>query len=485
MEKGHFKKRDAFILGVILLVALALRLYKINAPLTDFHSWRQADTAAVARNFTRDGFNLFMPKYDDLSSIQSGLENPQGLRFVEFPLYNAMFAGLNVLVPAIPLEVWGRIVSIFFSLVVIAIIYYLALAEFDRTAAIFAALLVGILPASVFFSRVVLPETTAAAFAFIAILLMYLQPRAGKAGQVALFLFSVLFFAGAVMIKPTAIFYGFPVFYLFVTRHKFAFIRRPDFYLYFILALLPFVLWRLYIAKFPEGVPASEWLLTSVNTYAGQKVIFLKPAFFRWIFWERINLMIFGGYLTGFFLLGLFTKIKRLFLHSILFSAFAYVFVFEGGNVQHEYYQTIIIPALALFAGIGISVIVSERKRFLSPLLTVPLILGAIALSVSFSYYYKVKDFYTYPQDLNHMAKILDTFTRPTDKVITDRLGDTTLLYLADRKGAPMLYRPLDQLKAEGYAYYMTDKKEIISELITEKKYPVLFENSQFALFKL
>ena len=83
------------------------------------------------------------------------------------------------------------------------------------------------------------------------------------------------------------------------------------------------------------------------------------------------------------------------------------------------------------------------------------------------------------------MAKILDVFTQPTDKVITDRLGDTTLLYLADRRGAPMLYKTIEQLRADGYTYYMTDKKEIIADLKTKKQYPVLFENSQFALFKL
>ena len=83
------------------------------------------------------------------------------------------------------------------------------------------------------------------------------------------------------------------------------------------------------------------------------------------------------------------------------------------------------------------------------------------------------------------MAKILDTFTRPNDKIITDRLGDTTLLYLADRRGAPMLYKTIEQLRTDGYTYYMTDKKEIIADLKTKEQYPVLFENTQFVLFRL
>ena len=70
------KKLDFILLGVLLIIAFAVRLYKIDAPLADFHSWRQADTAAVGRNLERAGFNLFMPTYDDLSNLQSGIDNP-------------------------------------------------------------------------------------------------------------------------------------------------------------------------------------------------------------------------------------------------------------------------------------------------------------------------------------------------------------------------------------------------------------------------
>jgi 4-amino-4-deoxy-L-arabinose transferase-like glycosyltransferase len=485
METKHFSKTDGIILGLILMLGLALRLYRIDAPLTDFHSWRQADTAAVARNFVRGGFNLLRPTYDDLSSIQSGRENPNGLRYVEFPLYNAMFAALFKIAPVMRVEMWGRAVTILFSLITAAVMYYLLLKEGGRTAAIAGSFLYSILPSSVFFSRVVLPETTALGFVFLSLFFLY-RWRHGTGAKLWLpFALSVVCFAAAVLVKPTVIFYGLPLLYLIVARYGFAFLRKPGFYLYFIISLLPLVLWRYYILRFPEGIPSSDWLITSVNTFEGQRQIFMKPAFFRWIFYERINVMIFGGLLTGFFIYGAFARMKNLFLHSVLASAFAYVFVFQGGNVQHEYYQTVIIAPLAMFAGIGIALLFHERKRFLSPLFTVPAILFAIALSVSFSWYYRVKDFYTYPEDLNHMARILNAFTDKEDKIITDRLGDTTLLYLADRKGAPMLYKTLEQLKSDGYSYYMTDKQEIIGELKEKGEYGLLFENKQFALFKL
>ena len=93
-KNNSFGRIDLILLCSILLIAIVFRLYKINTPLADLHSWRQVDTAAVARNYTRTGIDLLHPRYDDLTSIESGKENPEGLRFVEFPLYNAIFAFL-------------------------------------------------------------------------------------------------------------------------------------------------------------------------------------------------------------------------------------------------------------------------------------------------------------------------------------------------------------------------------------------------------
>ena len=98
-----------------MLVAIILRCYKITAPLSDAYSWRQADTVSVARNFVRNGFDLLHPHYDDLSSIQSGLDNSKGLRFVEMPIYNALFGLTYKILPNIPIEVWGRITTLIFS----------------------------------------------------------------------------------------------------------------------------------------------------------------------------------------------------------------------------------------------------------------------------------------------------------------------------------------------------------------------------------
>lgn len=484
MHKNTFKRADFLILAVILIIAAAVRSYKIDAPLADFHSWRQADTAAVARNFQRNGFDLMHPTYDDLSNLQSGIDNPNGYRFVEFPIYNALFAGLHSALPSLSLETWGRIVAVFFSLLCIASLYYLAHMEVGRPTAIFTTLTYAVMPFFVYFSRVILPETpaVATAMASLALLHMFTTSTTTK-GKLFFFLSSSISFAISLLIKPTTIFYALPLVVLFAQKYKYSLPKKLHVFIYFIIAGLPLLAWRYYITNFPEGIPASSWLISQVNTFEGPKEIFMRPAFFRWIFFERINNLILGGYLTAFFVLGILRKQKTFMLLSIVIASFIYIFTFQGGNVQHEYYQVMAFPGIALAVGLGAALIVETTKTFIHPVLTTPIIVVLFSMSFLFSWF-QVKGYYVIPQDLLLMAKIMKTFTKPTDKVIADRMGDTTLLYLSDRKGAPLLYRSIEEMEQMGYTYILTDKKEIVEQL-KEKNYTKLFENSQFALFKL
>lgn len=479
------KKIDYIILCLILVVAFAFRLYKINTPLADFHSWRQVDTAAVARNFVRDGFDFMNPRFDDLSSIQSGLDNPTGLRFVEFPIYNAIFAFFYKYLPVLTLETYGRLVSALFSLIIIAIVYYFGLKESNRATAIGASLAYSVLPYFVFFSRVILPETPALACMFMSLFFLYkFFQHQGKKAYMH-YALSILTFMLALLIKPTIVFYALASAYLFIRHYKMDVFKKWQPYVYVIIAAIPFMLWRMYIADHPEAIPANSWLFMHVNTFEGQRNIFFKPAFFRWIFYERINALMLGGYITFFFILGVIAKTKKFFLFSILASAMIYLLTFQGGNVQHEYYQTIIFPAIALFVGLGIGFIIENSKNFLHPVITYPVILVVFGLGFFFSYYQtKQIGFYNIPQDLINISKIIKTLSQPEDKIVTDRLGDTTLLYLADRKGSPMFYKDINQFKDENYKLLVTDNKEVIQKA-NAQNYRIIYADSQYTIFKL
>lgn len=477
------KKLDFIILAFILIIAFAFRLYKINIPLADFHSWRQVDTAAVARNFVRNGFDLMHPVYDDLSNVQSGFDNPHGYRMVEFPIYNASFAILFKLMPLVSLEVWGRLTTIIFSLIVISSIYYLILKEYNRVSALFAALVYAVMPFFVFFSRVILPDTSTMAFALLATVIFYksVDSKSKKTTYVLEFISAVLF-AAALLTKPYAIFYLLPILVLYLRKYKIGAFKKLSFYLYFLVALAPLAYWRLYIQKYPEGVPVSDWLFTSINTGQGLKSVFLRPSYFRWIFFERVNNIILGGYLTTFFVIGLIIKSKKYLLLSFVVSALAYLLVFQGGNLQHEYYQTIILPVLAMVVGAGIGFVYSDGKKFIHPFFMSIVILVILAFSFYFSYFHVV-DYYNYSQELVQEADVIKSLTSPEDLIVTDRTGDTTLLYLSDRRGAPAIFKSPADLHKLGYKYLVTSSDGEIKTMKAD--YEVIFENEKFTIFKL
>ncbi len=490
------KSRKLVIGLFIFLVTInfLLRLYKINSPLADYHSWRQADTAAVARNYVKENkIDFFHPKYDDLSSIQSGKENPQGWRMVEFPLYQGIMACLYLFYPNLPIEVYGRLVSIFFNLITLSVIYYLLLKEINLLTAFFAGLTFSTLPFFVFFTRLVLPEPTAIGLTFLSIFFLYLFSKDKRRIRFICYFLSIVFFSLGILVKPTVIFYSFTLLVLLWQKDKKNIFFRPLFYLYFLLSLMPFLWWRIYITKFPEGIPVNDWLLTKVNTPEGLKEIFFRPAFFRWIFFERLNQSIFGGYLIFFFLLGIIStnllergkeRNKQIFFLSLLITFFSYLFIFQGGNVQHEYYQTIIFPVLSIFVGLGVNFLFKWSKKINHILIFSFFTIGVFIFSFYFSYY-KVKNYYQVPGDLVNIAKIIISLTKEDDLLITDTNGDTTLLYLVNRRGYPAVYQDLSYFKSLGAKYFYTTQKWVIDDLINNKKYQPIFINQQFALFPL
>jgi len=67
------------VLAAAMILGFAVRLTTFRSPLLDHHSWRQADTAAIARNFVREGLNPLSPQIDrrgarDSGYVETGLE---------------------------------------------------------------------------------------------------------------------------------------------------------------------------------------------------------------------------------------------------------------------------------------------------------------------------------------------------------------------------------------------------------------------------
>jgi len=84
---------ELIFLFIIFGLGFVLRTYRVDNPVADWHSWRQADTAAVARNLATEKFNIFYPQaHNFFKQNPNDLDNPNRYFLNEFPFYNAVVA---------------------------------------------------------------------------------------------------------------------------------------------------------------------------------------------------------------------------------------------------------------------------------------------------------------------------------------------------------------------------------------------------------
>jgi 4-amino-4-deoxy-L-arabinose transferase-like glycosyltransferase len=158
----------------LAMLALVLRCYGVTAPLLDYHSWRQADTAAIARNYATNGFHLLAPQVDWGGQTPGYVES-------EFPLYSYSLA---LLYGVFGIHDWlGRLLTALASAVAVGALYGLALALWDRRAAVYAALALALLPFSIYFGRTVMPDTLMLLTAILALWTFYRWLERRSAGR--------------------------------------------------------------------------------------------------------------------------------------------------------------------------------------------------------------------------------------------------------------------------------------------------------------
>lgn len=493
------------ILVTILAGSFLVRLYRFDNPIADWHSWRQADTSSVSRNFVKNGFDILHPKFDDISNVASGLDNPEGYRFVEFPLYNIKQASLYKMFGGFTIEQWGRLVSIFSSILSMVFLYLIAYRHSNKTIGIITAFFYGFIPFNVYYGRTILPDSTMV-MAILGGIYFFdrwilekskiirstssgrenqkskipASPAGGQLKDKSLlfFILSIIFTASALLLKPYALFFTLPMVVLAYNKWGLGAVKKWQMWIFAILTITPLIAWRYWITQFPQGIPVNEWLLN------GNGIRF-RPAFFRWILYERLTKLI-GGYLgIIIFLFGVY-KVKKLnewmFFLSFLISSAIYITVFATGNVQHDYYQILIMPSIAIFFAIGSYYLYSLTFKKL-PLGKIILVLCLTSL-----FYFgwrQVKDYFNINnRSIVVAGEAVDRLTPKDARVIANYNGDTSFLYQTNRKGWASFQNPLPEMIKKG-ADYLVLVNPTEQDMEFEKTYKVVEKTPQYVIFDL
>ncbi len=443
------KLREGLVLIFIFLLAFALRTYRLHYPLADWHSWRQADTAAVSRNFIKEGFTPLFPKFDSLWALNSyGPKNIHRYFLAEFPLYNILvypwyrWFGVKI--------AFARLVSIFFSSLTIVSLYYLVKLFSGSAIAFLAALAFALIPYNIYYGRVVMPDPLHVFCGVSALMALAYWFRNKKWGA---WLGGAIFLALNILTKPYGIVLGMAVLGLIILAGpKFAWQQRWRLFFLAIIALGPYLLWRWHINHYPEGQFGTQWLINSTH-------IRFRPAFFRWLLYERLSKKVLGGGGLVLFAVGLLapkTQSAWVFYFSWLLGLLVFVSYFATGNVTHDYYQLPLIPLVAIFVAQGSWFLYRLGEGFWRRLFNAVLVIGLWLMMLAIGWY-ETKGYWNVNNwDIVAAGRAADRLLPKNAKVIAPYNNDSAFLYQTNRYGWPSLPEPVEKLIARGADYYLT-----------------------------
>lgn len=421
-----FKKNN--LIHYILLFSLLIRLYHINFPVSGWHEWRQADTASIAKNFFENGFHIFYPEVN-----WGGLNHYVESEFQIYPFIVSIFYslfGFN--------EIWGRLLSISFSLFTIYGLYLLTRKIIDEGTALWASFIYSFLPLSVYFGRVIMPEPMMMMCIVYSIYFFYQWIECNKHLYLILsFIFTVL----AVLIKLPNLYIGLPLCYLAYQKYKWKFATNWKLLLFTLFVFLFSFLWyyhahELYVNGGSSfniwGFGSDKWgnikLLYSLSFY--------KDILFRYIGERHLT---YPGFIV--FIIGLFikreNKYEKLFDYWMI-SLVIYVLIVAQGNRSHDYYQLPCVLTMAVFIGKTFNkYLIGIKEHFKEHFLRYTVLILSLVLILGLSYL-KLKEqmiLETLNQPYFRIANELKMITSKDDLIITVNNGNPVYLYTADRKG--------------------------------------------------
>lgn len=486
-------KKATILLFLILVITFVLRLYRIGNPVADWHSWRQADTASVSKTFIEKGINVLYPTYQDISNVPSGMDNPRGYRFVEFPVFNVIHAVLVEYVGFFSLETWGRLISVVSAVFSAVFIYLIAKKYAGDEVGLFAAFFYAVLPFSIYFGRTILPDTLMTAcwlgsIYFFAVWTDVIDKNKPSYLKILYFLLSLVLASLSLLLKPFAMFFLLPIAVICYQTFGFKMFKKPSLYVFVVVSLLPLIFWRIWIMQSPEGIPNSSWLINGGG-------IMFTGAFFYWIFAERIGKLILGYFGTAIMILGLVQLCRNSWLRpvkesraimflSFVLSAFLYVFIIARGNVQHDYYQIPIIPSVVFLLGLGAAFLFNPGSLF-SKIATRIILFVLIIMTAGFSWFY-VRDYF----NINNVqivaaGQAVDRLTPKDALVIAPYGGDTTLLYHTNRQGWASFQNSTEELIKKGADYLIIVNPTDQDRQGVGSEYEIVSSEKDYLLIKL
>jgi hypothetical protein len=337
-----FYKRTSFWAAALIALALGQKLYGFDRPLLGHHAWREADTAALARNYCEGGMKFFYPEVD------WGGPGPNYCE-TEFPVFSYAVAALY---RAAGVREWlGRLLALAAYALQLFFVYKIGRRLLTPGAALAATFLFALSPTGGFVGRAFMPESwrLAASLGAVYFFLRWLEGR-----RTSDFFDAAAALALAALIKPTA-FHLLLLFGLLALRYAREELRSPAPWLVLAGTVVPAAMWYWH---------AHQFFLQTGRTFgvweAGVKLatpeLLLSLEFYRKML--SVNLAThlltvpgLGLAVAGLVLLAARKSRYRFALLAWLGVAVFYILVLGHAAYAHDYYSLPLLAPAALAGG--------------------------------------------------------------------------------------------------------------------------------------
>jgi len=418
-------------LALLLIVALSVRLVHIDFPVGGFQSWRQADTAAIARNYYEHGFDFLSPQID-----WGG--NTPGYVETEFPVYPFLVALLYALLGAY--DAIGRTLSVLFSLLTIVGVHALGSRFLGTRRGFLAAAVYAVIPLNIYYGRAFMPE---AAMLMCSVWGVEHFARWIQRDRSVNLVASAVFVALAALLKLPCLYLGLPILFLALQRFGTSFLRQKSLWIYAGFIFVSVGAWYAHAHQIYQhsGLSFGIWFFGSDKW--GMAAPLLSIKFWNDVLFKSIaeRHFTYAGFVP--FLIGLFVRRaslpERVFDWWLL-ALLIFILLVPIGNQVHDYYQLPFSIPGVMFIAKGLDFLWAHARaagRTTSRWIALGVVvLSAIGIPVLSTL--RMASFIGGEQrdnPLYELGRAVDRLTPPDARVIAVDEGDPVFLYHARRKG--------------------------------------------------
>jgi 4-amino-4-deoxy-L-arabinose transferase-like glycosyltransferase len=397
------------------ILAIAARLILIDQPFIDHWSWRQSDVAAIARNYSANGFNFARPQID-WAGDQPGYVG------TEFPIL-PFLAALSYKV--FGLHEWiGRIQAVILFALSLPCFFLLVRKTFGELAAVWALFFYCFAPLGIMASRCFMPDMPSLALSIAG--LYFFQRWTSDERATTAFILSALCISLSILIKATSVLIAVPLAGLAFQRFRFSAFQSFKLWIFAAVALLPSALWYWHAYQISQQFYPYHFFGAG-----GVKIMSLAS-------YSEIARQIFVSELTPLlFLLGAVGVWQRRSTssarpwHLWLAAMILFIIIVGHGN-RHSWYRLPLIQIFAAFGGAACALFAAKISNRAIKVGATVLLVAAFALP---AFLCARKLYEPTAAPMRDAGLVLKRIAPRNALLVAADNGDPTIFYYADRRG--------------------------------------------------